>query len=110
MAEFVAGKSYPIETLPDDLCDDAVRTSDKWAIRRALFWNQCQGWWQQSVAQYHTDTALSPHGHMARFWSPEPPDPMTREEILAERGETVCPSCDWAVPRHGHHSCPGVRQ
>ena len=104
--KFEPGKSYPIETLPDDLYDKTIPNRDRWAIKRALFWNECQGWWQDSISdywRYHSDRYGGTH--MARFWQPEPNDPMTREEILAERGEIVCPRCSYAIKPDRPHTC-----
>lgn len=99
--QFEPGKSYPIDTLPDDLFDDSKLPGEKWAIRNALFWNDCQGWWMESISEYNRD------GGVARFWQPLPRDPVTRAEILAERGEIVCPECDWAVDPTKPHNCRG---
>jgi hypothetical protein len=104
---FRPGTSYPIDTLPDDLLDDAVPTHDKWAIRDALFWNDCEGWWHESISQYWLGCRYS--GHVARFWQPEPVSPMTREAILAERGLVVCPDCDVAIDPNKAHCCKGRR-
>ncbi len=79
--QFIAGKSYPIDTLPDDLYDD-ISPSDMWSIRDALFWNDCQGWWHQGIAEYNR---LDRHNKAAIFWSPEPDEPMTLKEIRAMR-------------------------
>ena len=91
---FVPGTSYPIETLPDDLHAD-IPASQMWAIREALFWNDCQGWWIETICDERR--ALDFGGSAARFWQPLPKDPMTRIEILAERGMTICPACDHAI-------------
>lgn len=95
---FEHGKSYPIDTLPDDLYADKP-AGDLWAIRDALFWNDCQGWWIESIAEYNR------HNGVARFWQPLPADPMTREEILKERGMFACVHCDRAVTIGQPHSC-----
>lgn len=100
---FKHGKSYRIETLPDDLYDAAVPPSAKWAIREVLLWNDCQGWWTGGVSEYLSEANVS-GVHVARFWSPLPPSPMTRQEILAERGMVVCPACDIAMDRDKPHS------
>ncbi len=103
-ARFVYGMTYPIESLPDDLSNDAVPASQKWAIRDAMFWNDCQGWWHEHVADYWRGHMLS-GGHVARFWAPQPPDPMTREQILAERGMVICAVCDIAIYSERLHTC-----
>lgn len=103
-SEFQFGTSYPIETLPDDLHDN-IPSGEKWAIRNALFWNDCQGWWIDHVCDIRRD--LNFGQIIARFWSPLPPDPMTREEILAERGMVVCPYCDHAIMEKTFHKCRG---
>lgn len=100
---FEVGKSYPIETLPDDLHDETIPNSARWALKDALFWNDCQGWWHESISNYWLANRFG--RHIARFWSPEPPDPMTREQILAERGEIICPRCDYAVKPNDGHVC-----
>jgi hypothetical protein len=101
--QFDVGKSYPIETLPDDLHDEKPATK-MWAIRDALFWNDCQGWWMAHIADERR--AFNFGESVARFWSPLPPDPMSREEICAERGWEICPDCDYAIinPK-GEHAC-----
>jgi len=101
--QFQFGTSYPIETLPDDLYDDTIPNRDRWAVRDALFWNDCQGWWIGHISDERRRMDFGQS--VARFWMPEPPDPMTREQILAERGEVVCPACDWAVAANGPHDC-----
>ena len=103
MMKFEAGKSYPIETLPDDLHDDKP-AGEMWAIRNALFWNDCQGWWIDHISDVRREMDFG--GSIARFWRPLPPDPMTREEILAERGMTVCGGCDYAIAIGEPHKCP----
>jgi hypothetical protein len=72
---FEAGKSYLIETLPDDLHDEGVPNKDKWALRGALFRNDCQGWWHQEVADFWLENRYRTQP-VARFWSPEPPNPI----------------------------------
>jgi hypothetical protein len=102
---FEQGKSYPIETLPDDLYSDSP-ASEKWAIRDALFWNDCQGWWIEHICDERR--ALDFGNSVARFWQPLPHDPMTREEILSERGMVICPACDYAIDANDrNHSCNG---
>jgi hypothetical protein len=101
---FEHGKTYPITTLPDDLHHEGIPFRDKWSLRRALFWNSCQGWWHESISDYWRHALYG--DHPARFWSPEPPNPMTRDQILAELGEVVCPICDYAVKPTGH-DCRG---
>lgn len=92
---FKSGKAYPIETLPDDLLDDSIPSGEKWALRRVMFWNDCQGWWIDHASDFvHCKYQSNP---VARYWTPCPSDPMTRSEILAERGLEVCPTCDVAV-------------
>ena len=91
---FKPGKSYPIETLPDDLTSDTP-ASEMWAIKSALFWNDCQGWWIEYIADYWLGARYN--GHVARFWQPVPAAPMSREAILAEQGMKVCPVCDVAI-------------
>jgi hypothetical protein len=100
--QFEAGTSYPIETLPDDLHDDKA-ASEMWAIRDALFWNDCQGWWLGHISEERQQ--LNFGQSIARFWQPLPPNPMTREEILAERGMVVCGGCDYAVTVGEPHVC-----
>lgn len=100
---FEHGKSYPIETLPDDLGDETIPNRDRWAIRDALFWNDCQGWWQGHVADEARSVRFGES--IARFWSPLPPDPMTREQVLAERGMVVCEACDLAIDQNKPHDC-----
>ncbi len=102
--KFTFGTAYPIETLPDDLYDKTIPNRDRWAIRGAMFWNDCEGWWQErSIAGYWRSVFGS--SHVARFWMPMAPDPMTREQILAERGMVVCPDCDMAIHRERAHDC-----
>lgn len=98
-------QSYPISTLPDDLYDEAIPNRDRWALKSALFWNDCQGWWEESISQYWRNNRFSSAGHMARYWRPMPPDPMTRAEILAERGDVVCMDCDLAIDPTKPHDC-----
>jgi hypothetical protein len=100
---FAHGTSYPIETLPDDLHDRTIPNRDRWAIRDALFWNDCQGWSIGHISDVRRSMDFG--ATSARFWQPLPPDPMTREQILAERGEVVCPDCDWAVDPNKPHDC-----
>lgn len=103
MAEvFEPSKSYPIATLPDDLHDEKPATK-MWAIREALFWNDCQGWWLAKIADERR--ALNFGESVARFWSPLPADPMSREQICAERGWLICPRCDIAIVGSSHN-CP----
>lgn len=101
--QFQPGTSYPIDTLPDDLHDKTIPNSVRWAIRDALFWNDCQGWWTAHVADERR--ALDFGTSIARFWQPLPPDPMTREQILTERGMVACPACDHAFDRDKPHDC-----
>lgn len=101
---FEAGKSYPIETLPDDLYDDDIANAEKWAIRDVLFWNDCQGWWHEHVADYWRGHSLG-EPHLARYWSPEPDSPMTREEICKERGWKICGHCDVAYNEKSQEAC-----
>lgn len=100
--KFEPGKAYPIDTLPDDLHDDKP-ARDIWAIRDALFWNDCQGWWLGHIADERRQLDFGQG--VARFWSPLQPDPMTRGEILAERGMVVCNGCDIAVMPGNPHAC-----
>lgn len=102
-AQFTYGNTYPIATLPDDLFDDKP-AGEKWAIRDVLFWNDCQGWWTESIAEYRRMLFGDDLGH-ARFWSPLPPDPMSREQILAERGMAICSKCNIAVDVGKEFSC-----
>jgi hypothetical protein len=102
--QFVPGTSYPIETLPNDLHDDKP-ARELWAIRDALFWNDCQGWSIEHISDVRRAMDWR-EGSIFRFWQPLPVDPMTREEILAERGMVVCPTCDVAIDRDGDHRCP----
>lgn len=103
MPVFEHGKSYPIATLPDDLHNETIPNRDRWAIRDALFWNDCQGWWMEHVSDMirtiHYGKVAATH------WSPLPPDPMTREQILAQRAMAICPGCDWAIDPAGEHDC-----
>lgn len=105
-AKFEVGKSYPIDTLPDDLLNEAVPPSEKWAIREALFWNDCQGWSLERISK--VCRAIRYGESSSRFWSPLPPNPMTRAEICAERGWQICPNCDIAIinPKETH-TCRG---
>lgn len=100
---FSPGTSYPIETLPDDLHDETIPNRDRWAIRDAMFWNDCQGWWLAHVSDMAREMNFGKSG--ARFWQPLPPDPMTREQILTERGLVVCPDCDHAIEPAKPHDC-----
>lgn len=84
MKKFRPGKAYPISTLPDDLYDDSLESKDKWSLKDALFWNDCQGWWQESISDYHIAVMKNGDGG-ALFWSPEPDDPMTNEEVIEMR-------------------------
>lgn len=102
-SQFVHGTAYQINTLPDDLYDEAIPNRDRWALKSALFWNDCQGWWHEGVADYQRGVVGTQH--VARFWMPEPPSPMTREQILAERGMDVCPDCDVARDIGKPHTC-----
>jgi hypothetical protein len=104
MQQFAYGTTYPINTLPDDLGDESIPARDKWAIRDAMFWNDCQGWWHEHIADYWRGHMLR-GDHVARFWAPQPPDPMTRDEILAERGMGICPRCDIAIDVGAQCSC-----
>jgi hypothetical protein len=104
MAQFESGTSYPIHTLPDDLYDEAIPHRDRWAIKDALFWNDCQGWWIEGVAEYTRGADLAGE-HAAQFWMPLPPAPMSREAILAERNLTICPTCDLAIDPSAAHDC-----
>jgi len=101
--KFEPGTSYPIDTLPDDLSDESVPAREKWAIRDALFWNDCQGWWIEHVSD--TRRQIDFGTNIARFWQPLPPEPMTREEILSERGMIVCEGCDYAIAPGEPHNC-----
>lgn len=96
--KFEPGKSYPISTLPDDLMDESIPASQKWAIRGALFWNDCEGWWHEHIAGYWLRERWKDK-QSARFWSPEPEQPMTRKELLDEMGMEACPVCDIAVDK-----------
>ena len=101
--DFTPDRAYLIETLPDDLYDD-VPAGQRWATKDALFWNDCEGWWIQSISDYW----LANNGdHPARYWRPLPEAPMTRDEILSERGMRVCTTCDWAVKINEPHDCKG---
>jgi hypothetical protein len=100
---FEPGTSYPIETLPDDLHDDKP-AGQKWAIRDALFWNDCQGWWLDHISDVRRDMDWLGKS-VARFWQPLPPNPMTREQILTERGMVVCAGCDHAIDPAKPHIC-----
>ena len=102
--KFEIGKSYPIDTLPDDISDESIPLKDKWSLRGALFWNDCQGWWHDGISDYLRENRFRDR-ELARFWSPEPDDPMTREAILSERGMVVCPKCDWAITPSSEHRC-----
>jgi hypothetical protein len=104
-AKFEVGKSYPIDTLPDDLYDDEVPTKEKWSLRTVLFWNDCQGWWTDPASEFMR--CKYQENPVARFWAPCPEDPMTREAILAERGLVICPKCD--VAREPASQCCGSR-
>lgn len=104
MPVFDPGTSYPIETLPDDLHDDTIPNRDRWAIRDALFWNECQGWWLDHISDVRRRMNFG-DGVVARFWQPLPPNPMTREAILAERGMVVCAGCDHAIEPGEPHDC-----
>lgn len=101
--KFEPGTSYPIETLPDDLHNKTIPNRDRWAIREALFWNDCQGWWLDSIARERQRIDFGQSS--ARFWMPRPPDPMTREQILTERGMVVCAGCDYAIELGEPHDC-----
>lgn len=101
--KFVHGTAYPIDTLPDDLYDKTIPNRDRWAIKNAMFWNDCQGWWIGHVSEERQ--ACDFGRSIARFWSPLPPDPMTREQILTERGMDVCPNCDVARDIGRPHTC-----
>jgi hypothetical protein len=87
VTDFKFGTPYPIDTLPDDIHDANVAPSD-WlgAPRRALFWNDCQGWWHESIGDYWL---LNRFDHMAEFWMPEPPDPVSLEEQRKRRLSTT---------------------
>lgn len=100
---FEPGKAYPIDTLPDDLWDDSVSNAERWSLRTIMLWNDCQGWWTGNAADF-VMCRYDAHP-IARFWSPCPPSPMTRQEILAERGMTICPTCDVAIDIVGVHKC-----
>lgn len=103
--KFEHGKSYPIDTLPDDLHSESIPLRDKWAIRDALFWNDCQGWWVEHVSDERR--AFDFGTSCARFWSPLPPSPMSRQEILTERNMVVCEHCDYAITIGESHNCKG---
>ncbi|MGR4927309.1 hypothetical protein ACIPUD_10930 [Bradyrhizobium sp. CAR08] len=103
MSAFVSGTAYPIETLPDDLYDKAIPNRDRWALKSALFWNDCQGWWHENIADYWLANRFG--SHIARFWMPEPAQPMTREQVLSEQGMVVCPDCDVAFDPLVRHTC-----
>jgi hypothetical protein len=105
MTKFEYGNSYPIETLPDDLHEEGMPHRDKWSLKSAMFWNDCQGWWHESISSYWLHNRYSTP--IARFWSPEPPAPMTRLEILAERNMAVCEHCDYAITIGEPHNCNG---
>jgi hypothetical protein len=101
---FKPGTSYPIGTLPDDLHDESIPAGQKWAIRDAMFWNDCQGWWMDHISDVRRKMDWD-GASVARFWQPLPPDPMTRKEILAERGMVVCEHCDYAITLGKPHDC-----
>lgn len=107
MREFKHGTSYPIDSLPDDLYDETVPATKKWAIRDALFWNDCQGWWMEHISDARR--AIDFRESVARFWSPLPPAPMSREEILAERGMVICQDCDHAIDIGSQCGCRKLR-
>ncbi len=104
MSEFASGTSYPIATLPDDLHDATIPNDQRWALRDALFWNDCQGWWIEHIADVRGD--MNRGQCIAKFWQPLPHDPMTRIEILKERGYAgICEDCDHAIARGEAHHC-----
>jgi hypothetical protein len=78
-AGFEHGKSYPIKTLPNDLHDRTIPNRDRWAIRKALFWNDCQGWWLGGISEERQSYDFGES--VARFWSPLPPDPIPADTV-----------------------------
>jgi hypothetical protein len=105
-SKFVHGTSYPIETLPDDLHDETIPNRDRWALKDALFWNDCQGWWIEHICDVRGSMNRG-QAVIARFWSPLPPHPMTRQQVVEERGWTICPGCDCALTPALPHRCKG---